>query len=84
MPGWLQAFTAHQPMTPIGQTIRGLLTGTPIGDNPVLSVLGCAGIALVGYLWGEVSVPYEEPVMTREDDERPTDDRQWLGRASFH
>ena len=61
MPGWLQAFTAHQPMTPIGQTIRGLLTGTPIGDNAVLSVLWCAGIALVGYLWAKSAFRTKKP-----------------------
>jgi ABC-2 type transport system permease protein len=51
MPGWLQAFTANQPMTPIGETIRGLLIGTHIGSMGVLAVLWCAGIALAGYLW---------------------------------
>jgi ABC-2 type transport system permease protein len=53
MPGWLQAFTAHQPMTPIGQTIRGLLTGTPVGDNALVAVAWCVAIALLGYLWAQ-------------------------------
>jgi ABC-type multidrug transport system permease subunit len=29
MPGWLQAFTANQPMTHLASTLRGLLTDTP-------------------------------------------------------
>jgi ABC-2 type transport system permease protein len=33
MPGWLQAFARNQPMTPIGQTLRGLLIGTPVGHD---------------------------------------------------
>lgn len=51
MPGWLQAFTANQPMTPIGETIRGLLIGTHVGDRGVLAVLWCVGLALVEHLW---------------------------------
>jgi ABC-2 type transport system permease protein len=31
MPGWLQVFTANQPMTHIIATLRGLLTDTPVG-----------------------------------------------------
>jgi ABC-2 type transport system permease protein len=40
-------------MTPIAQTLRGLLTGTPIGDDAVLAVGWCIGIALVGYVWAQ-------------------------------
>lgn len=42
MPGWLQAFTANQPMTPIGETMRGLLIGTHIGDSGVLAMVWLA------------------------------------------
>lgn len=51
MPGWLQAFTTHQPMTPIGETLRGLLIGTPIGNDGLWSVLWCLGIAMAGSAW---------------------------------
>jgi ABC-2 type transport system permease protein len=51
MPGWLQAFTANQPMTYIVATLRGLLTGTPVGNHGWLAVAWCAGAAAVGYLW---------------------------------
>ena len=36
---------------PIIQTLRGLLTGTPIGHDAVLAVVWCLAIAAAGYLW---------------------------------
>jgi ABC-2 type transport system permease protein len=29
MPGWLQGFARNQPLTPVVETMRGLLLGTP-------------------------------------------------------
>ncbi len=43
-------FAQYQPFTPIIETVRGLLTGTPIGNRAVLAVAWCAAISLVGYL----------------------------------
>jgi ABC-2 type transport system permease protein len=51
MPAGLRAFAAHQPFTPFIDTVRGLLTGTHIGDAAAVSAVWCAGIALVGYVW---------------------------------
>jgi ABC-2 type transport system permease protein len=51
MPGWLQAFTANQPMTPIVSSLRGLLTDTPVGASGWLAVVWCAGAAVVGFGW---------------------------------
>lgn len=51
MPGWLQVFTANQPMTHIEDTLRGLLMGAAVGNHGWISVLWLAGITLVGYLW---------------------------------
>jgi ABC-2 type transport system permease protein len=51
MPAGLAWFAEHQPFTPIIETLRGLLTGTPIGSSGVLAVAWCAAIALTGYLW---------------------------------
>lgn len=48
MPGWLQAFSAHQPVTPVIDTVRGLLLGTPVGHAPLVAVVWCCGIAAVG------------------------------------
>jgi ABC-2 type transport system permease protein len=33
MPSFLHAISENQPITPIIETVRGLLTGTPIGDS---------------------------------------------------
>jgi ABC-2 type transport system permease protein len=51
MPSWMRWFSDYQPFTPVIDTLRGLLLGTPIGKSAVLAVAWCAGLALVGYLW---------------------------------
>jgi ABC-2 type transport system permease protein len=51
MPGWLQVFTANQPMTHIVLTLRGLLTDGPIGDHAWIALTWCVGIAAVGFVW---------------------------------
>jgi ABC-2 type transport system permease protein len=53
MPAWLAAFADYQPFTPVMETIRGLLLGTGIGSNGVISIAWCAGIALVSYIWAK-------------------------------
>jgi ABC-2 type transport system permease protein len=49
MPGVLATFSAHQPVTPITETVRGLLTGTPIGDSWVAALAWCVGLVVVAY-----------------------------------
>ncbi len=44
MPGWLQEFARHQPVTPITETIRGLLLDRPVGNNPWWALAWCGGI----------------------------------------
>jgi ABC-2 type transport system permease protein len=51
MPTGLRQFARYQPFTPTTETLRGLLTGTPIGSNAIIAVAWGAGIALVSYLW---------------------------------
>lgn len=51
MPGWLQAFTANQPMTHLASTLRGLLTDTPVGDHGWTAVTWCVVAAVAGYGW---------------------------------
>ncbi|MFY9933043.1 MAG: ABC transporter permease [Streptosporangiaceae bacterium] len=46
MPAWLRGFASHQPVTPITETIRGLLLGTPTGHQPGLALAWCAGIGI--------------------------------------
>lgn len=50
MPAAVRWFAAHQPLTPMIDTLRGLATGTPIGDGAALAVAWCAALALAGYL----------------------------------
>jgi ABC-2 type transport system permease protein len=51
MPGPLAWFAEHQPFTPIIETLRGLLLGTPVGDRGVTAVAWCVVISIGGYLW---------------------------------
>lgn len=50
MPGWLRGFAEHQPITSINETMRGLLMGTPVGDQAPTAIAWCAGIGVAGYL----------------------------------
>ena len=50
-PAWLQGFAEHQPFTPIIETIRGLLAGTPTAGDAVWAVGWLLAIAIVGYAW---------------------------------
>lgn len=52
MPSWLQPFAQHQPVTPIIETIRGLLMGTPLGAEPWWALGWCALILAIAYGWG--------------------------------
>jgi ABC-2 type transport system permease protein len=54
MSGFVRWFAEHEPFTPVIDTIRGLLTGGPIGSSALAAILWCAGIALAGYLWSRV------------------------------
>ena len=53
MPAAMRWFAENQPFTPIMETVRGLLLGTPIGNSGVLAVAWCAGIGFGGYLWAK-------------------------------
>lgn len=47
MPRWVQGFAEHQPVTPIVNTIRGLLLDTPTDGYWTSAVLWCLGILAV-------------------------------------
>ena len=53
MPAALRWFAEYQPFTPVIETLRGLLMGTPTGNSAIISVAWCAAITLVGYLWAK-------------------------------
>ncbi|GAA2829114.1 ABC transporter permease [Crossiella cryophila] len=50
MPGPVRAFAEHQPVTSIVNTIRGLFTQQPAGNDIWIALAWCAGILLVAYL----------------------------------
>lgn len=47
----LRQFAEYQPFTPIIETMRGLLNGTPSTSDTVTAIAWCVAIALVGYVW---------------------------------
>jgi len=47
----VRQFAEYQPFTPIIETMRGLLAGTPDTTDAVIAVAWCVAIALAGYLW---------------------------------
>ncbi|WP_029432489.1 ABC transporter permease [Blastococcus sp. URHD0036] len=44
LPTALRAVAEHQPITPVTETVRGLLSGTPIGSSAWLAVAWCTGL----------------------------------------
>lgn len=53
MPTGLQWFADYQPFTPIMETLRGLLLGSPIGSDWMLAVGWSVALGLAGYLWAK-------------------------------
>jgi ABC-2 type transport system permease protein len=53
MPEPLRWFANIQPITPIIETLRGLLLGTPVGDSGVLALAWCVAISFFGYAWAQ-------------------------------
>jgi ABC-2 type transport system permease protein len=53
MAGWARWFAEHQPFTPIVDTVRGLLLGTPVDNSAPLAVAWCVVLALLGCLWAQ-------------------------------
>ena len=55
MPVGVRWFAAHQPFTPVVDSLRALLTGAPVGNTAYLAVAWCLAIALAGYLWAQAA-----------------------------
>ena len=54
MSAGLRWFAEYQPFTPIINTLRGLLLGTPVGSNAIIAVGWCTGMIVAGYAWSLV------------------------------
>ncbi|MEZ3162065.1 ABC transporter permease [Microbacterium sp. BWT-B31] len=52
MPQWLRPVAEWLPVTPIIETIRGLLMGHPVGDHLWWALAWCVGILAVAVAWG--------------------------------
>ncbi|MEV4942270.1 ABC transporter permease [Streptomyces zaomyceticus] len=44
MPSWLHGFADHQPVTPLIESLRGLLLDQPVGNSPWIALGWCAGL----------------------------------------
>ena len=51
----VKQFAEYQPFTPIIETMRGLLNGTPHAGDVIPAICWCVGIAVVGYLWASAT-----------------------------
>jgi ABC-2 type transport system permease protein len=51
LPVWLQWIAQNQPITPIIESIRGLLLGTDLGASPLLALGWCALILVAAVVW---------------------------------
>ncbi|MFD7225117.1 ABC transporter permease [Streptomyces sp. NPDC059883] len=47
MPDWLHGFADHQPVTPVIESLRGLLLGLPVGSAPWVALAWCAGFLVL-------------------------------------
>ncbi|MFI7240774.1 ABC transporter permease [Streptomyces qinglanensis] len=47
MPDWLHGFADHQPVTPVIESLRGLLLDQPTGNSPWLALGWCLGLLAV-------------------------------------
>ena len=50
LPEPLRWFAENQPFTPMIETLRGLLLGTPIGDRGIIAVAWCVAMTVLGFL----------------------------------
>jgi ABC-2 type transport system permease protein len=54
MSAGLRWFAEYQPFTPIINTLRGLLLGTPVGRNGIIAVGWCIALTAAGYAWSRM------------------------------
>jgi ABC-2 type transport system permease protein/oleandomycin transport system permease protein len=47
MPGWLQAYASHQPVSDVADALRSLVLGGPTASNVLIALAWCVGIVAV-------------------------------------
>lgn len=50
MPDWLTVFADNQPMTPLIETLRGLLMSTPVDNNLWITIAWFVGLLIVSFI----------------------------------
>ncbi|WP_158843436.1 ABC transporter permease [Saccharothrix deserti] len=50
MPSFLRGISRHQPITPVIETVRGLLTGTPIVDQGWIALAWSVGLLIASFV----------------------------------
>ena len=55
MPAGLQWFADNQPFTPMMETLRGLLLGTPIGNSAIIAAVWYTAITVVSFVWARAA-----------------------------
>ena len=53
MPAGVRWFAENEPYTPVIETLRGLLMGTPVGNHVFIAVAWCVVIGVVSHLWAQ-------------------------------
>jgi ABC-2 type transport system permease protein len=51
MPEGLRQFADDQPFTPVTDSLRGLLSGTPTGSHTPVAIVWCVAIAAASFVW---------------------------------
>jgi ABC-2 type transport system permease protein len=54
MPSWLHGFAGNQPVTPVVETLRGLLLGAPAAASAWRALAWCGGILIVSVVLSSV------------------------------
>jgi ABC-2 type transport system permease protein len=49
MPAFLRPISEHQPITPVIETVRGFLTGTPLNGTGLVALAWCTGLFLFSF-----------------------------------
>ena len=55
MPTAVAWFAENQPFTPMIETMRGLLMGTPIGNSWLIAIGWCVAATAIGFVWAQAA-----------------------------